>query len=157
MTIAEIEKINAAWHEAGHLVVCAIHHGHMARGHIWFESNKGDESLSEWRGQCEGVMPSPEVGVAGIVAELMHEDADICSFEIMNYWDLDVIRPSDSDMKSIPDSEPAREAAIETALTILRANFPLLQEVAGLLADTEDGHGVITDGMMKECIERFSR
>ncbi len=173
------DKESAAVHEAGHATVAAVFCWREGKGrsirldepvaglsevclgrvaaHIRRTQTNDPMCEKTWVGSTThwemdlDVSDKATINVAGIVAECLVEDDQVEADEIVDYWESEVIEPSDTDYKGIPDSWEARSAAVERALRLLREHSALLKAVAAELVRSE----AVTDGVLKALLERF--
>ena len=86
--------------------------------------------------------------VAGCVAEHLVDDEGISSGEIVEFWELQISEPSDTDYSGIPDSWEVRRTAVEQALQLLKDHRTLFDLVVRQL----ERNKLITNGELKALI-----
>jgi hypothetical protein len=174
----ERDKHMAAVHEAGHATVAAVLcwiHGrsqtiplpetvpgmtHVESGVVWAEIRRTETSNPAyertWSGSTShGNMNLSELDqaticVAGIVAEHLDEEEDVCREWIIDFWEDQTIKPSDTDYAGIPDAWDVRSQAVDRALDLLRKHRKLYNAVVDELTQNED----ITAGELEDLVKQ---
>lgn len=138
------DKRQAAIHEAGHLTV-ALASGVSGRAWIFPTETEDLLEAKTWTGKFAtvGCPNSPEICIAGVVAECWVEDSQVEASEIVEFIEDEFVIPSPTDMKGIP---VVSEKLVSTALELLRAYKTFFDWAVAELINDE----VITDGMASE-------
>jgi hypothetical protein len=140
LTAAELdayEKRLAAVHEAGHVVVAAAL-GDVADAKI-YRTEEPDSAA--WHGltthRCLENAARPRLGLAGIVAECVHDSPDVTAAEVVQLWRDGYLEPSQTDLRYVPEDWDERLTIIEKVLAILNKGRRLLEGVASDLLENE--------------------
>lgn len=161
-SLEDMDKINAAVHEAGHVTLIA-HEGKCASARIWYESNNGDEWLSTWRGRTffpAWYRPTPAVVAAGLLAEHGFPDSkskdprDLTLFEVANIAeDIEdgLVDVSDTDMSYLDGADV--EAALYEAMIGLKRHRSLFIFVRDELMK----YGEVTEETVKAFGDKLDR
>ncbi|MBM4070984.1 MAG: hypothetical protein FJ271_18850 [Planctomycetes bacterium] len=141
------DKRRSAVHEAGHVTVGVVK-GFGASVSIFRTNTPDIFAAKTWTGQCQLLKPPRRYSirypkafaVAGMVAEQLDDVPDINVIDIMINWEdngATEIGLSNTDLENAPKTWPARERAVEAALTILRQNEAFFSKVVAELIEQE--------------------
>lgn len=156
------DKEEVAWHEAGHATVAAVicrtkQNGGIVTTLIYPNNGEVTERGRSWLGQVRytitGLSASDKavISVAGVVAEVLLDDDQIDSYDIITHWKYKEIEPSPADLRTIPRTWKARTAAVERALGLLREHRALLEAVVARLLRK----GVVPNTVLQKFVKRF--
>lgn len=155
---SERDKLSTARHEAGHAVVAAML-GALHRCWIEPTGTSNPELESYWKGRTEirrklNKAEWGALGFAGELSEFLCEEVLCCENEddapevvdFLEYWQLSVIEPSDSDRSLTPESETDQLDSAELAWSILITQRPLFEKIVSELLKSE----VLTDDRIQD-------
>jgi hypothetical protein len=144
---AQFDKLSAASHEAGHVVVAAIL-GEDVRAWLVETHTTDPDNERFWTGKADYLhwTLTPAVAVAGCAAEILDDNEDACAMECVDYVSADVSELSETDAAGYPKEYGEQLAAFEQALAILRANPKFWKWATYELFNNE----VITNGMVSD-------
>ena len=146
-SIEELDKRDAAFHEAGHAIVAIALKSRWVRAWIWKNDTENPLEENTWRGKCTSHNEDPEskaiIGIAGAVAEaIVKGEWDDCWVFDFCEWDLSA---SDAEMIEGWDVEHIAEKAHH----ILMEKWHQVECIASELIKEDS----LTDGMILDLIE----
>ena len=147
---AQGDLIRACIHEAAHLIT-AFQLGVAGKFDVWAcEPETTEEAISQswFTGRCTiyGQLPTPEArtlwGLAGNLAEMVHENPSAENWQILETFDESTYSPEEvisaTDLSAIGDLDHAwRNGLVEKALSMVVANWPDILQEAELYAQDE--------------------
>jgi hypothetical protein len=151
--LQERDKRCAAIHEAGHVVVAAIHDECNLGAYIAPTDTSDPLADKTWIGQAFGFTGgrhfSAVMAVAGCVAEWLEDDAELTAEDCSDYAD-DENSLSPTDRARFPTDYDEQLAAFDIALTILREHKGFFNWTVTQLLDDESQ--VVTEDMVGEYV-----